>query len=472
MKRKKKILLLSDDIRLPSGVGTVSAELVKGTCDRYDWVQIAGAVSHPEMGKRIDFSEELRKTTHIPHASCALYPVTGYGDPNILRQVMAQERPDMIIHFTDPRFWGWLYDMEAEIRQHVPLGYLTIWDDLPYPRWNENCYESCDLLMAINRQTHNIIKQVRQRKPVKDWELKYVPHGINERIYRPINVLNDKYEGAWKSLFGDEYKKVQDGFLVFYNARNIQRKRVSDIIVSFGALAKERPDAYLLLHCPRVDQAGTDLHAVIRDLLPKHVQDRIFFYEQHNLTQDHLNIMYNMADVTALLSSAEGFGLSCAESIMAGTPVVVNCTGGIQDQIGLKKSSGEYLTVEDYNNENPTYSYKPDTPHGEWAFVTWPTPGLQGTPPTPYIWDSRASLPDMYNKLKEAYEAKGTLPQRGYAGREYLIDHAGMSLKGMLDSFVDAVEGCFENWTPREKVGIYQPKPVIEYKHTGLMEIK
>lgn len=472
MKKKKKILLLSDDIRLPSGVGTVSSELVKGTVDRYDWVQIAGAVHHPEMGKRIDFSEEIRKATNIPHAYCVLYPVTGYGDPNILRQVVAQEKPDLIMHFTDPRFWGWLYDMENEIRQQIPLTFLTIWDDLPYPRWNENCYESCDMLMTINRQTYNIVKQVRQREPVKDWQLQYVPHGINEKIYRPVNVLDKKYNDAWSSLFGeDNFKKVQDGFLFFFNARNIQRKRTSDILAAFDALARKYEDAYFLLHCPKVDQAGTNLGALIEDLFPKEVQERIYFYERHDLSQQQLNIMYNMADATVLLSSAEGYGLSCAESLMAGTPVVVNCTGGLQDQIGLKKPSGEYLTVDDYNNETPTYSYFPDTPHGEWAFVTWPQPGLQGSPSTYAIYDSRASIPDMFRKMEEAYLDKENLPFRGYKGRQYLINDAGMNLQGMLDSFVDAMEGCFENFTPRQKVGIYQPQPRKFYKHTGAMKI-
>ena len=39
--------------------------------------------------------------------------------------------------YTDPRFWTWLYQMEHEIRQHIPIFYYNIWDDLPYPMWNE-----------------------------------------------------------------------------------------------------------------------------------------------------------------------------------------------------------------------------------------------------------------------------------------------------------------------------------------------
>ena len=42
--KKKKILLLSDDLRMSSGVGTMSREIVMGTLDKYDWVQIGGAM--------------------------------------------------------------------------------------------------------------------------------------------------------------------------------------------------------------------------------------------------------------------------------------------------------------------------------------------------------------------------------------------------------------------------------------------
>ena len=47
---RKKILLLADDLRMHSGVARMSREIVVGTLHKYDWVQIAGAVKHPEEG--------------------------------------------------------------------------------------------------------------------------------------------------------------------------------------------------------------------------------------------------------------------------------------------------------------------------------------------------------------------------------------------------------------------------------------
>ena len=67
---KKKILLLADDLRMTSGVGTMSREIVYGTLDKFDWVQIAGAIKHPDKGKIFDLSDELAEQTGVEDAYC------------------------------------------------------------------------------------------------------------------------------------------------------------------------------------------------------------------------------------------------------------------------------------------------------------------------------------------------------------------------------------------------------------------
>jgi len=185
--KKKKILLLSDDMRLHSGIATMAREFVVGTVAEYDWCQIGAAINHPEAGKAIDLSSEIAKITGVEDAYVRLYPNNGYGDTDTLYRIIDIEKPDAILHFTDPRFWGWLYQIEHEIRQKMPLMYYNIWDDVPYPMWNQDFYESCDLLMNISKQTQNIVKNVLVRYPKPDWAVQYVPHGINEKAFRPLN---------------------------------------------------------------------------------------------------------------------------------------------------------------------------------------------------------------------------------------------------------------------------------------------
>ena len=57
---KKKILLFSDDLRMSSGIGTMSKEFVLGTVQHYDWVQVGGGIKHPEAGKVVDMNTSIR----------------------------------------------------------------------------------------------------------------------------------------------------------------------------------------------------------------------------------------------------------------------------------------------------------------------------------------------------------------------------------------------------------------------------
>jgi hypothetical protein len=158
---KKKILLLSDDLRMHSGVATMSRELVLGTVHRYDWVQIAGAIQHPEKGKVVNMDAATAQMTGVKDAKVTLYPVDGYGNEEILFSIIDREKPDALLHFTDPRFWGFLYAIERQIRSKIPLTYLDIWDCTPFPMYNRAYYDSCDALMAISKQTDNINRWVR-----------------------------------------------------------------------------------------------------------------------------------------------------------------------------------------------------------------------------------------------------------------------------------------------------------------------
>ena len=151
-RKKKKILLLSDDLRLHSGIATMSKAFVLGTVDEYDWVQLGSALKHPDHGKVFDLSADVAKETGVDDANVKIYAHTGYGNPQVLREIMAIEKPDAILHFTDPRFWGWLYAIEHEIRQSIPIMYYAIWDSPPAPRWNLPSYASCDLIMGISKQ--------------------------------------------------------------------------------------------------------------------------------------------------------------------------------------------------------------------------------------------------------------------------------------------------------------------------------
>ena len=178
--KRKKILLLSDDIRTQSGIGTMSREIVLKTAHHFNWVNLGGAVKHPDNGKGFNLSTEVNKLEGLTDSEVKVIASDGYGNPTLLRQIINQEKPDAILHFTDPRYWIWLYQMENEIRQKIPMVFYTIWDDLPYPMYNKNYYRSDDMHLCISKQTKNIVKNVLKDYPKPDWAIQYVPHGIDE----------------------------------------------------------------------------------------------------------------------------------------------------------------------------------------------------------------------------------------------------------------------------------------------------
>ena len=153
---RKKILLLCDDIRLHSGIGTMGKEIVINTAQHFNWINLGGAVKHDQEGKAFDLSQEVDKVTGLNDSDVKIIPTSGYGDSMKVRQIMTNEKPDAIFIFTDPRYWIWLFEMEREIRTKIPIFYLNIWDDYPSPLYNRNYYDSVDVLMAISKQTKNI----------------------------------------------------------------------------------------------------------------------------------------------------------------------------------------------------------------------------------------------------------------------------------------------------------------------------
>ena len=76
--KRKKILLITDDIRVTSGVATVGKEIVIKTCHHFNWVQMAGAVKHPDKEKRLDISKDCNTEANITDSSVMLWCVMLY----------------------------------------------------------------------------------------------------------------------------------------------------------------------------------------------------------------------------------------------------------------------------------------------------------------------------------------------------------------------------------------------------------
>lgn len=476
-KDRKKILIISDDIRQSSGVGTVAREAIIHTAHRFNWVNIGGAIKHPEEGKRFDISKDTDNFAGIEDSNVVIYPVSGYGNPDILRSIINIEKPDALMMVTDPRYYVWLFQMESEIRKKMPIIYLNIWDSAPAPLYNVPFYEACDGLLAISKQTKlfNRICLEHSGKSYIDVDtgekyegtsetistVMYVPHGLNTDYFKPL----DKKDPSL-NIFKQNLLKHKDyKFIILFNSRNIRRKQIPDLILAYKMFVdsseESKKDSLLILHTQEQDEHGTDLRAVIEYLTPASEGYNVLVNDRR-LSVPEMNYLYNIADITALNSSNEGWGLALTESLLTGTPILANSTGGMQDQIGFKDSDGKWYVP---SKEIPSNHRGSLRKHGIWAYPVYPTStSLQGSIPTPYIFDDRCESKDIAARLMEAYADKkaGILEIKGQQGREWAIsEEVGFTGEIMGRRIIRGIEKTLE---------IFKPKPSFEI--VNISEVK
>ena len=84
------------------------------------------------------------------------------------------------------------------------------------------------------------------------------------------------------------------------------------------------------MHTDPMDVHGQDLIKIMEHLGLTNGQVMI---SKEKIPPEHLSMLYNMADCTINVADAEGFGLATFESLACGTPIIVNMTGGLQEQV-------------------------------------------------------------------------------------------------------------------------------------------
>ncbi len=375
--KKIKIVTLSDHPLTPSGVGTQTRYIIEGMLrtGKYQFISFGGLIKHKDYSpiRTEEFGEDW-----------TIIPIDGYGTQEQIRSLLWSERPDILWFMTDPRFWGWLWEMEEEVRYNVPMVYYHVWDNYPYPTYNKAAYESNDFIATISKVTDDIVKTVAPT--VKS---QYVPHAVNLDIFKRLD------DDTVETLRSDNFKENKDKFIVFWNNRNARRKMGASLVYWFKEFLDKvgHDKAILLMHTDPRDNAGTNLEALLADL---GVSDGQILFSREKLHPANLAAMYNMVDCAINISDAEGFGLGTLEALSCETPIIVNMTGGLQEQvtngkdwfgIGIKASSK----------------------------------AIMGSQTVPYIYEDRVSKDDVVSALEEMYnKSKEERRALGKAGRKHV----------------------------------------------------
>ena len=379
--KKIKVLTISDHPLLPSGVGTQTKYVIEALLKtgKFQVISLGGAVKHKDY-----------TPFWVPEHenNWGIIPVDGYGSEEVLRSLLAEHRPDILYFMTDPRFYGWLWDIEHEIRTMVPMVYYHVWDNYPYPKYNKPNYDSNDFIATISKVTSDIVRTV---SPGVDEE--YVPHAVDTDIFKPAETAA---ELSTLKEFKDHVPDLGDRMVFFWNNRNARRKQSGTLLYWWKEFLDKvgHDKAILIMHTDVRDQHGQPLDYLLEEL---GINKGQVLFSTRKMEAKDLSNFYKMADCTVNIADAEGFGLATLESLSSGTPIIVTMTGGLQEQV----TDGE-----------------------NWfgVGIEPSSKSVIGSMSVPYIYEDRISKDDFVAALEKIfYMSKEDRKQLGLKGREHVL---------------------------------------------------
>jgi glycosyltransferase involved in cell wall biosynthesis len=425
---KTKILVISDHPLSPSGVGTQTKYFIEALLKtgRYQFICLGGALKHKDYSpqKVEPWNEDWR-----------IFPIDGYGNDEVIRSILQKERPDVLWFMTDPRFYGWLWEIENEVRANIPMVYYHVWDNFPAPHFNGKFYRSTDEIACISKVTHSIVKEVAPTV-----NSCYLPHAVNSNVFHKYKTQDKKkiIEDIRKRICVDSTSnfKNKNKKIFFWNNRNARRKQSGTLIWWFKEwLDKVGHDkACLLMHTDAKDPHGQDLPHIMEQI---GVNDGQVLLSTSKISSEDLANMYNAADYTINISDAEGFGLATLESLSCGTPIVVNMTGGLQEQV---------------------------TDGTNWfGFGIEPaSKAVIGSLSVPYIYEDRISKEDFHRSLDKVLKASDKAYKKmSVQGREHVKNNYNFEkFEKRWVEYMDQIVESHGSWENRK-----------QYKRWHLMEV-
>ena len=387
-----------------SGVGTQTRHLVSGLLNKSsDWTfrQFGAALKHSDY------------ETIVVNEDFIIKPIDGFGDRDTLRIAIATEKPDILLIFTDPRFFIWLFEMEDEIHQVCPIVWWHVWDNYPYPKFNEALYKATD---KINCHSYLTYEMLKDHHPGRTG---FIPHAVPEQLFYPMSKRDRAIQRG--KILGDDRS---DHLVGIWVNRNAKRKRPNDVLLSWkyllDRLEKEHGHrkATLIMHTDPMDQEGPNL-TITSEML--NIHDNVFF-SRDRIEFDKMNILYNISDFCLNVSYAEGFGLSTLECMQAGRPIIAVKTGGLTRQVVDHRDGSENGIAIDIDCKS-----------------------LVGSQTVPYIYEEYATSESISDALFRFYEMPESERERlGKKARDYVLSE--FSYNDIVSKWHESLTDVYKNW--------------------------
>lgn len=312
-----RILWMSDSPTAFTGFGTVTREILG---------RLAGRPGYEVASLGWGYDGWPYDRDELPYD---IYPSAGqpFGRDSAPR-ALAEFEPDVLVSFGDLWMIDWTRELDSRGR-FEKLIYFPV-DGEPFPRAWKKVVQDADIAVA-----YSLYGQRLTREACPETDIHMIYHGVDVETFRP---LPDKEMVKERNGLGGK-------FVVGCVARNQPRKHLPLLIEAFARFCADKGDAMLYLHTDPND-IGWD----VLELLRHHgVSDRTsisrFASVDRGVSSEDLNIIYNLFDVMALPTAAEGFGLPILEAMAAGVPVVAT---GFSACVELVEGRGELIEVKDH----------------------------------------------------------------------------------------------------------------------------
>ena len=186
-------------------------------------------------------------------------------------------------------------------------------------------YDECELVIATTPVQRDILTAADGDYEVPRDKIKVIPPGYDDRRFFPVSRATRR---ALKQQLG------LDGRIVLALGRMARNKGYDLLIKAMPVVFQRVPDAKLLLavgstSLSEKEQAKVqNLKQIVAEL---GCEDRVIFEDY--ITDEDLPDYYRAADVFALSSRYEPFGMTAIEAMACGTPAVVTTEGGLWEHV-------------------------------------------------------------------------------------------------------------------------------------------
>lgn len=198
--------------------------------------------------------------------------------------------------------------------------YTPIDSTLPDESWFNN-FDIVDKACVYTQFGYDSVKEV---KP--DLDLTIIPHGIDNKTFYKINKPKEELKST---VFSGKPALVYNSWIVLNANRNQPRKRIDISLEGFAIFAKDKPNAFYYHHAG-IEDVGWNILRLAHKLGKKHgynVEERLILTNSEigvqKISDEKLNLIYNVSDIGVCSSLGEGWGLTNVEHAVTGAPQVV-----------------------------------------------------------------------------------------------------------------------------------------------------